>query len=135
MTDAQLSLPEDATLLIVDDDEPFRNRLGRAMEKRGFTPALAGGVKEALGMVQSSAPAFAVVDLRLEDGDGLEVVNAIHETREDMTDAVTALFGYGKIATAVAHRSMTTSIDYPSKPPWPRTMLKKPCSLHQPNVP
>ncbi|MEL7490410.1 MAG: ActR/PrrA/RegA family redox response regulator transcription factor [Pseudomonadota bacterium] len=110
---AEASLPADASLLIVDDDEPFRNRLGRAMEKRGFTPTLAGSVREALTEVKSTAPAFAVVDLRLEDGDGLEVVNAIHEAREDCR--VIMLTGYGNIATAVA-AVKAGAVDYLSKP-------------------
>ena len=106
-------LPEDASLLIVDDDEPFRLRLGRAMEKRGFVPMLASGVKEAMHLTHNNAPAFAVVDLRLEDGDGLEVVNAIHEKREDCR--VVMLTGYGNIATAVA-AVKAGAIDYLSKP-------------------
>ena len=61
--------PTDAVLLIVDDDEPFRNRLGRALEKRGFQPILAAGVTDASVILRNTAPAYAVVDLRLEDGD------------------------------------------------------------------
>ncbi|HNS87390.1 MAG TPA: response regulator, partial [Parvularculaceae bacterium] len=72
---AAANLPSDASLLIVDDDEAFRTRLGRAMEKRGFQTMLAAGVKEAVSIARNNPPAFAVVDLRLEDGDGLEVVN------------------------------------------------------------
>ena len=107
------ALPDDASLLIVDDDEPFRNRLGRAMEKRGFKPDLAGGVAEAIDMANANPPAFAVVDLRLDDGDGLKVVNAIHEKREDCR--VVVLTGYGNIATAVA-AVKAGAIDYLSKP-------------------
>jgi two-component system response regulator RegA len=106
-------LPEDASLLIVDDDEPFRVRLGRAMEKRGFAPMLAAGVKEAIRLARETPPAFAVVDLRLEDGDGLEVVNAIHDIREDCR--VVMLTGYGNIATAVA-AVKAGAVDYLSKP-------------------
>ena len=104
---------DDASLLIVDDDEAFRLRLGRAMEKRGFLPTLAGTVKEALELAKNAPPAFAVVDLRLEDGDGLEVVNAIHEAREDAR--VVMLTGYGNIATAVA-AVKAGAVDYLSKP-------------------
>lgn len=108
------ALPDDASLLIVDDDEPFRTRLGRAMEKRGFTPAiLAGGVRDAIRLAKEAPPAFAVVDLRLEDGDGLEVVNAIHDIREDCR--VVMLTGYGNIATAVA-AVKAGALDYLSKP-------------------
>jgi two-component system response regulator RegA len=106
-------LPEDATLLIVDDDEQFRVRLGRAMEKRGFEPQLAASVAEAIAIARAAPPAFAVVDLRLEDGDGLAVVNAIHEAREDCR--VIILTGYGNIATAVA-AVKAGAIDYLSKP-------------------
>ncbi len=107
------SLPEDTTLLIVDDDEPFRTRLGRAMEKRGFQPILAAGVSDARKIVKELAPAFAVVDLRLEDGDGLQVVNQINDKREDCR--VVMLTGYGNIATAVA-AVKAGAIDYLSKP-------------------
>ncbi|MBI1391228.1 MAG: ActR/PrrA/RegA family redox response regulator transcription factor [Alphaproteobacteria bacterium] len=107
------ALPEDASMLIVDDDEPLRRRLGRALERRGFTVMLAGGVKEAVLIAAANPPAFAVVDLRLEDGDGLEVVNAIHAKREDCR--VVILTGYGNIATAVA-AVKAGAIDYLSKP-------------------
>ena len=120
MTNDQDEAPEndavlstDATLLIVDDDEPFRNRLGRAMEKRGFQPILAAGVADAAKVLKDTAPAFAVVDLRLEDGDGLNVVNEIHDKREDCR--VVMLTGYGNIATAVA-AVKAGAIDYLSKP-------------------
>lgn len=106
-------LPADASLLIVDDDEAFRVRLGRAMEKRGFTPTLAAGVKEAVALVKAAPPAFAVVDLRLEDGDGIAVVDAIHEARDSCR--VVMLTGYGNIATAVA-AVKAGAIDYLSKP-------------------
>jgi len=106
-------LPDDASLLIVDDDDAFRVRLGRAMEKRGFQAQLASGVREALGMARQAPPAFAVVDLRLEDGDGLEVVNAIHDLRDDCR--VVMLTGYGNIATAVA-AVKAGAVDYLAKP-------------------
>lgn len=107
------SLPEDATLLIVDDDEPFRTRLARAMEKRGFQPLIAAGLADAGKLIKDIAPAFAVVDLRLEDGDGLQVVDQIHERRADCR--VVMLTGYGNIATAVA-AVKAGAIDYLSKP-------------------
>jgi two-component system response regulator RegA len=113
--DAPASHPsvDGASLLIVDDDEAFRVRLGRAMEKRGFRLTLASGVKEAIALAKADPPDFAVVDLRLEDGDGLDVVNAIHELREDCR--VVMLTGYGNIATAVA-AVKAGAIDYMSKP-------------------
>lgn len=108
-----VTLPDEATLLIVDDDEPFRNRLGRALEKRGFQTILASGVADAETILKDLAPAFAVVDLRLEDGDGLQVVNSIHDIREDCR--VVILTGYGNIATAVA-AVKAGAIDYLPKP-------------------
>ncbi|MEM9495098.1 MAG: ActR/PrrA/RegA family redox response regulator transcription factor [Pseudomonadota bacterium] len=107
------SLPENATLLIVDDDEPFRTRLGRAMEKRGFQPILAGSVADAGAVIKEIAPAYAVVDLRLEDGDGLQVVNQIRDRNESCR--VVMLTGYGNIATAVA-AVKAGAIDYLAKP-------------------
>ena len=71
-----LDLPADRTLLILDDDAPFRNRLDRAMSQRGFEVTSVASVAEALELARTSPPAFAVVDLRLEDGDGLDVVRA-----------------------------------------------------------
>ncbi len=108
-----VSLPEDATLLIVDDDEPFRTRLGRALEKRGFQPLLAASVSDAQALIRDIPPAFAVVDLRLEDGDGLQVVEQIRAKRDDCR--VVMLTGYGNIATAVA-AVKAGAIDYLSKP-------------------
>ena len=70
----------DKTLLVLDDDAPLRTRLGRALEHRGFEPTLVGSVSEALAAVRVHAPAFAVLDMRLEDGTGLKVV-ARHDSR------------------------------------------------------
>lgn len=103
----------DNTLLIVDDDEPFRRRLARAMEKRGFEPTVAESVAEGLAAVRNQPPAYAVIDLRLEDGNGLEVVEMLRETRPDTRAVV--LTGYGAIATAVAAVKIGAT-DYLSKP-------------------
>ena len=65
---------EDRSLLIVDDDDPLRMRLSRAMEKKGFQVKDAKTVENAIKMVASNPPKFALVDLRLEDGNGLDVV-------------------------------------------------------------
>lgn len=114
MTEPELRpLPEDASCLIVDDDLPFRTRLGRAMEKRGFVPQLAEGVIEAKALIREKAPAFAVVDLRLGDGDGIELVNFLHEQRADSRAVI--LTGYGNITTAVA-AVKAGAIDYLAKP-------------------
>ena len=65
------------SLLIVDDDNPFRERLARAMEKKGFEVIQAEGVQKGIDTVKAKKPGFAVVDLRLGDGNGLEVVKQI----------------------------------------------------------
>ena len=68
---------DNKSLLIVDDDNPFRDRLARAMEKKGFEVFQAEGVQKGIQSVKEKKPAFAVVDLRLADGNGLEVVKQI----------------------------------------------------------
>ncbi len=103
----------DPSLLLVDDDEIFLNRLARAMEKRGFQVARAVSVAGALAAAQARPPAYAVVDLRLEDGNGLDVVDALRELRTDTR--IVILTGYGAIATAVAAVKMG-AMDYLSKP-------------------
>jgi two-component system response regulator RegA len=103
----------DRSLLVLDDDGPLRIRLGRALEARGFIATLAASVEEAKAAVRASPPAFAVLDMRLEDGQGLQVVEAIHAARPDAR--VVMLTGYGNIATAVA-AVKAGAIDYLSKP-------------------
>lgn len=103
----------DNTLLIVDDDEPFLRRLARAMEKRGFAVETADSVAGGSAIATARPPAYAVVDLRLEDGNGLDVVERIRERRED--SRVVVLTGYGAIATAVAAVKIGAT-DYLSKP-------------------
>jgi two-component system response regulator RegA len=106
-------LGEDRSLLLVDDDESFVKRLAKAMEKRGFLPETAESVAEGKAIALSRPPAFAVVDLRLEDGNGLDVVEALREKRPDCR--IVVLTGYGAIATAVAAVKIG-AIDYLSKP-------------------
>ncbi len=106
-------LGEDKSLLIVDDDEPFLRRLARAMEKRGFEPELAQSVAAGRAIATARPPAYAVIDLRLEDGNGLDVVETIREKRPDAR--VVVLTGYGAIATAVAAVKIGAT-DYLSKP-------------------
>ncbi len=106
-------LTRDRTLLLVDDDKTFLTRLERAMQKRGFDVRIADTVAGGLAAVEESAPAFAVVDLRLEDGNGLDVVAALHHKREDARAVV--LTGYGNIATAVTAVKLG-AVDYLSKP-------------------
>ena len=104
---------EDKYLLIVDDDNPFRERLARAMEKKGFKVSQAEGVKKGLDAVKNNKPAFAVVDLRLGDGNGLEVVKEIKNSNSN--SRVVMLTGYGNIPTAVAAIKQG-AIDYLAKP-------------------
>ena len=108
-----VSLPDDKSLLLVDDDKPFVTRLARAMEARGFDVLMAESVAEGVAMVRRAAPAFAVVDLRLGDGNGLDVIEALHATRPDARAVV--LTGYGNIATAVTAVKLG-AIDYLAKP-------------------
>ena len=104
---------EDKSLLIVDDDNPFRERLARAMEKKGFVVSQAESVKAGIESVISTKPAFAVVDLRLNDGNGLEVVKEIQKNNSN--SRIIMLTGYGNIPTAVA-AIKEGAIDYLAKP-------------------
>jgi two-component system response regulator RegA len=103
----------DRTILVADDDMPFRTRLARALEGRGFTVATAESVPIAIALARKSPPAFAVIDLRLGEGNGLDVVDALHKERPDARAIV--LTGYGNIATAVAAVKFG-AVDYLSKP-------------------
>jgi len=103
----------DKSLLIVDDDNPLRDRLSRAMEKKGFRVTQAESVKEGISQAINSPPAFAVVDLRLNDGNGLEVVKKIQEIKKN--SRIVLLTGYGNIPTAVA-AVKAGAIDYIPKP-------------------
>ena len=104
---------EDKTLLIVDDDDSFRNRLSRAMEKKGFEVKNAKTVVDAIKLVRLLLPNFALVDLRLEDGSGLDVVQEINKIRKDIR--IVMLTGYGKLPTAVA-AVKDGALDYMAKP-------------------
>ena len=110
---AELTGQTDRSLLIVEDDKPFLERLSRAMETRGFTVTSCDSVADGLSQIGRSAPAFAVVDLRLGDGNGLDVVSALKQKRPDARAIV--LTGYGNIATAVTAVKMG-AVDYLSKP-------------------
>lgn len=101
------------TLLLVDDDAPLRDRLGRALAQRGFTVAVAGSVRAGKEAAEAKPPAYAVVDLRLGDGSGLDVVAALRRARTDVR--IVVLTGYGNIATAVA-AVKAGALDYLPKP-------------------
>jgi len=114
MADGEMKdIGPDPSLLIVDDDEPFLRRLARAMEKRGFQTETADSVAAGKAIATARPPAYAVVDLRLEDGNGLDVVETLREKRPDAK--IVVLTGYGAIATAVAAVKIGAT-DYLSKP-------------------
>ena len=104
---------KDRTLLIVDDDRPFLQRLARAMESREFAVETAESVAEGIARVKTAPPAYAVVDMRLNDGNGLDVIEEIRVRRPECKAII--LTGYGNIATAVTAVKMG-AIDYLSKP-------------------
>jgi two-component system response regulator RegA len=103
----------DKSLLIVDDDRPFSTRLSRAMEGRGYVVRVAESVAEGLAAIENDAPAFAVIDMRLGDGNGLDVIERLKNRRPDARGVI--LTGYGNIATAVTAVKMG-AFDYLAKP-------------------
>ncbi|MBV8242001.1 MAG: ActR/PrrA/RegA family redox response regulator transcription factor [Hyphomicrobiales bacterium] len=113
MADLVAAMPGDRSLLIVEDDKSFLQRLARAMEGRGFTVTTAESVADGLTQLETASPAFAVVDMRLEDGNGLDVISALKRRRPDARAII--LTGYGNIATAV-NAVKLGAVDYLSKP-------------------
>src|SRR6202047_5437941 len=115
MTDIERNRPAraDKSLLIVDDDKPFLQRLARAMESRGFIVDTADSVAEGIRKAEAGPPAYAVVGLRREDGNGLDVIELIRKRRPDSRMVV--LTGYGNIATAVTAVKLGP-VDYLAKP-------------------
>ena len=103
----------DNSLLIVDDDKPFITRLARAMEARGFAVSTAESVADGLAAIAKAAPAFAIIDMRLEDGNGLDVISELKARRPDARGII--LTGYGNIATAVTAVKLG-AFDYLAKP-------------------
>jgi len=103
----------DRSLLIVDDDRPFSTRLARAMESRGYNVQVAESVVEGVSAVEAGPPAFAVIDMRLGDGNGLDVIVRLKERRPDARGII--LTGYGNIATAVTAVKLG-AFDYLAKP-------------------
>lgn len=111
---APARLPEgNRSLLLVDDDRPFLQRMSRALEQRGFAVTTAESVADGIAALRNAAPAYAVVDMRLADGNGLDVIEALQRAREDAR--VVVLTGYGNIATAVTAVKLG-AIDYLAKP-------------------
>lgn len=113
MADFAAAMPSDRSLLIVEDDKSFLQRLARAMEGRGFAVTTAESVAEGLTQLETASPAFAVVDMRLEDGNGLDVISALKRRRPDARAIILTV--YGNIATAV-NAVKLGAVDYLSKP-------------------
>jgi two-component system response regulator RegA len=118
----QIALPEskaplmaltENSLLLVDDDRAFSTRLARAMEARGFEVRVAESVAEGVAAIDEKAPAYAVIDMRLADGNGLDVIARLKERRPDARGVI--LTGYGNIATAVTAVKLG-AFDYLAKP-------------------
>ncbi|HWA01151.1 MAG TPA: ActR/PrrA/RegA family redox response regulator transcription factor [Caulobacterales bacterium] len=121
MADAAPAIEGDKSLLLLDDDAAFRTRLGRALEQRGFEVRSAASVAEASAIAAKEPPAYAVLDLRLDDGSGLSVVEALKKSRPDCR--VVMLTGYGAIASAVA-AVKAGAVDYLAKPADPEDIVK-----------
>jgi two-component system response regulator RegA len=111
--DEAAELPQERSLLIVEDDKPFLTRLARAMEARGFAVTAVETVAEGLAAVEAAAPAFAIIDMRLGDGNGIDVISRLKEKRPDSRGII--LTGYGNIATAVTAVKLG-AFDYLAKP-------------------
>jgi len=109
----EYDLPTDASLMILDDDGPFRTRLARALEQRGFKVDALETIVEAKSKIRSAPPAFAVLDMRLEDGNGMDVIDLLRERRPD--SKIVMLTGYGNLATAVS-AIKRGAVDYLAKP-------------------
>jgi two-component system response regulator RegA len=110
---AGATVPSERSVLIVEDDRSFLQRLAKAMEQRGFAVSTAESVADGLLQVERAAPAFAVVDMRLADGNGLDVISALKRRRPDARGII--LTGYGNIATAV-NAVKLGAVDYLAKP-------------------
>jgi two-component system response regulator RegA len=115
MADAPAAFEDraDKSLLIVDDDRPFSTRLARAMEGRGYQVRVAESVSDGLAAIENEPPAFAVIDMRLGDGNGLDVIERLKSRRPDARGVI--LTGYGNIATAVTAVKLG-ALDYLAKP-------------------
>ncbi len=110
---AKDTVPSERTLLIVEDDQSFQQRLAKALEQRGFIVTTADSVAAGLLQVETATPAFAVVDMRLGDGNGLDVISALKRRRPEARASI--LTGYGNIATAVTAVKLG-AVDYLAKP-------------------
>lgn len=104
---------EDRSLILIDDDQAFLTRLARAMTQRGYEVRTAGSVAEGIALIEERPPAYAVIDMRLDDGNGLDAITRLSEVRPDARGII--LTGYGNIATAVTAVKLG-AFDYLAKP-------------------
>lgn len=100
-------------LVIIDDDQVLADRLGKALERRGFEVTVINTVSEALEWIEDTHPDFALIDLRLGDGNGLDIVQKIKETAPECRAIM--MTAYGNIATAVS-AVKAGAVDYLTKP-------------------
>ena len=112
---------EGRPLLLVDDDAPFRQRLSVLLARKGFAVTSVGSLQEARVEAARLKPAHAVVDMRLEDGNGLDLVAELRAMSPDVR--VVMLTGYGNLATAVA-AVKAGAIDYLAKPADPEDIVR-----------
>jgi two-component system response regulator RegA len=113
LNEALLLFEKDKTLLILDDDKPFLNRLAKAMTARGFIVTTAETVAEALARLREFPPAFAIIDMRLNDGNGIDVITELNKLRPESRGVI--LTGYGNISSAVIAIKLG-AFDYLAKP-------------------
>jgi len=92
-------MPADPTLLIVEDDEHFAKALKRSFERRGYTATICSSVERLTADLNEALAQYAIVDLKLADGSGLECVKLLHASDSDMK--IVVLTGFASIATAV----------------------------------
>ena len=109
----QTTLVKDKTLFIIEDDKPFRERLTTSFQRKDFTVTAAASKKEALDVLAGNNFNYAIVDLRLGDGSGLDVIKVIKEQNPECRTVM--LTSYGNIATAVSSVKLGAD-DYLTKP-------------------
>ena len=108
-------------LLLCDDDAPFRQRLGVMLTRKGFAVTSVGSVAEARAAAAKMRHSHAVVDMRLDDGNGLDLVIELRALSPDVR--IVVLTGYGNLATAVA-AVKAGAVDYLAKPADPEDIVR-----------
>lgn len=111
---------DQGVLLLADDDTSFRQRLAVTLGRRGFDVRAAASLAEARALMRTIEPAYAVLDLRLGDGNGLDLVAELRQRHPDIR--VVILTGYGNLATAVA-AVKEGATDYLAKPADPEDIV------------